>query len=270
MLFSLTSILFYLIATVLLGFRLTSSRWSESNGFQIGVVGATVCGAVLHGIMLYQVILADPGFNLGFFNAASLVAWSIVLLLLLGAIARPMVNLGILVLPLAAIAVALALLYPAQHILSHRVGLGVEIHVILSILAVSVVTIAAFQSIFLAFQERSLRQKRLRKILRILPPLQTQESMLFQFISLGFFLLSLSLVSGMAFLDDMFGQHLAHKTILSVLAWAVFAVLLWGRWRFGWRGRKVTFWTLVGASILILAYFGSKLVLEIILGRAWY
>ena len=71
------------------------------------------------------------------------------------------------------------------------------------------------------------------------------------------------------FVQHMFAQHLAHKTVLSITAWAVFAVLLWGRWRFGWRGRTAIRWSLGGFVILALAYFGSKLVLEVLLGRHW-
>nr|VFJ94148.1 MAG: ABC-type uncharacterized transport system, permease component [Candidatus Kentron sp. LFY]VFK14091.1 MAG: ABC-type uncharacterized transport system, permease component [Candidatus Kentron sp. LFY] len=271
MFFSLAGILLYLVATVLLGLGLMSRQavW-KSNGIRAGLIGATALGAALHGAALYQVVLTSTGFNLGFFTVASLVSWGVVLVLLIGAIARPVADLGILILPLAATTVAMAEIYPGRHMLAEETGLGVTIHIVISILAASVLTISAFQSAFLAFQEHSLRRKRLGNILGIFPPLRTQESILFQSIGFGFFLLSLSLVSGMTFLNDMFAQHLAHKTLLSLFAWAVFAVLLWGRWRFGWRGRKAVRWSLTGFLALMLAYFGSKLVLEVILGRAWY
>ncbi|MBT8420979.1 MAG: cytochrome c biogenesis protein CcsA [Gammaproteobacteria bacterium] len=270
MIFSISSILLYLTATALLGCRLLWPALSDNNALRIGSIGTTTFGVTLHGIVLYQTILTQTGLNLGISNVASLVTWGIVLVLLVGTIARPLVNLGILVLPLAAITIALTRFYPSEHMLSESVALGVEIHVVLSILAASVLSVAAIQSVFLAFQERSLRRKRLTRILQVLPPLQVQESVFFQLIGVGFFLLSLSLASGMAFIEDMFAQHLAHKTLLSLLAWVVFAVLLWGRWRFGWRGRRAVRWSLTGFTVLMLAYFGSKMVLEIILGRAWY
>jgi ABC-type uncharacterized transport system permease subunit len=103
--------------------------------------------------------------------------------------------------------------------------------------------------------------------MRILPPLQTLEFSMFQIIAFGFFLLSLGLISGLMFLKDMFAQHLVHKTVLSIIAWLVFAILLWGRHRFGWRGRTAIRYTLSGFGSLMLAYFGSKLVLELILHR---
>jgi len=86
-------------------------------------------------------------------------------------------------------------------------------------------------------------------------------------IGVGFALLTLALVTGVLFLQDIFAQHLVHKTVLSIMAWCVFALLLWGRWRFGWRGRVAIRWTVGGFVFLMLAYFGSKLVLELILKR---
>ncbi|HKE93020.1 MAG TPA: cytochrome c biogenesis protein CcsA, partial [Povalibacter sp.] len=85
----------------------------------------------------------------------------------------------------------------------------------------------------------------------------------------GFAVLTLSLFSGFIFVQDLFAQNLSRKTILSCLAWIVFAILLFGRWRFGWRGRTAVRWTLSGFALLVLAYFGSKIVLESILGRHW-
>ncbi|MCB1564805.1 MAG: cytochrome c biogenesis protein CcsA, partial [Xanthomonadales bacterium] len=64
-----------------------------------------------------------------------------------------------------------------------------------------------------------------------------------------------------------FAQHLVHKTVLSLLAWAAFGVLLFGRWRFGWRGKRAVRWTLLAMLLLLLAFFGSKFVLEVILQR---
>jgi ABC-type uncharacterized transport system permease subunit len=90
---------------------------------------------------------------------------------------------------------------------------------------------------------------------------------MFQMIRIGFVLLSLALFTGVLFLEDIFAQHLVHKTVLSIVAWLVFATLLWGRWRFGWRGQVAIRWTVGGFVFLMLAYFGSKLVLELILNR---
>jgi len=116
-------------------------------------------------------------------------------------------------------------------------------------------------------QDYQLRRKRLAWAMQMLPPLQVMETLMFQMVALGLLLLSLSLISGFLFLEDIFDQHLVHKTILSIAAWFVYATLLWGRWRYGWRGRKAIRWNLAGFFVLLLAYFGKKFVLELILHR---
>jgi ABC-type uncharacterized transport system permease subunit len=124
---------------------------------------------------------------------------------------------------------------------------------------------ASVQAILLSIQDHHLRNRHPGGFIRALPPLQTMEALLIEMIGLGFLLLTFALASGLAFLDDIFAQHLVHKTILSILAWLVFGTLLWGRFKFGWRGRKTLIGTQVGFVVLALAYFGSKFVIELIL-----
>jgi len=129
-------------------------------------------------------------------------------------------------------------------------------------------TLAAIQALVLAVQERQIRQRSLGGLMRQLPPLQSMEASLFQLIGSGFLLLTIGLITGFIFLDDIFAQQLAHKTVLSLIAWCVFATLLWGRRQYGWRGQTAIKWTLVGFLFLVLAYFGSKFVLEFILSQS--
>ena len=98
--------------------------------------------------------------------------------------------------------------------------------------------------------------------------MQTMESLLFNLVAAGFVLLTLALTTGIVFIDDFFAQHLAHKTVFSILAWLIYAVLLWGRFKLGWRGKIATVWTLLGFLALMLAFWGSKFVLEVLLGTA--
>lgn len=95
------------------------------------------------------------------------------------------------------------------------------------------------------------------------------ERALFQLIGIGFVLLSASLLTGIGFIKDWLAQHLAHKTVLSVSAWLIFGGLLLSRWKVGLRGRQATHWTLVGYAVLLLAYFGSKVVLETLMNTHW-
>ena len=120
-------------------------------------------------------------------------------------------------------------------------------------------------ALLLLLQDHHLKHKHPSGLIRNFPPLQTMESLLFGFLWAGWLLLSLSLLSGWLFFEDLFAQHLVHKTVLSCIAWVVFAVLLAGRHQLGWRGHKAIRWTLAGFCLLMLAYFGSKLVREFIL-----
>ncbi|MDX1432667.1 MAG: cytochrome c biogenesis protein CcsA [Gammaproteobacteria bacterium] len=230
----------------------------------------TVLAVAAHGVLLYLGIVGDQGLKLGFFNAASLIAWVAALVLVIGAARRPLDNLGLLVLPLAALLIVPTVIWPDQRPVATRGGLGIDVHVLTSVLAYAVLTVAACQALLLAYQERRLHARRPRGVLHILPPLKVQEELLFQLIAVGFVLLTLSLGTGIAFVADMLAQHLAHKTVLSWLAWLIFGVLLWGRWRHGWRGRTAVGWSLAGFAVLALAYFGAKLVLELIKGTHWY
>lgn len=256
----------YLVSGSLLGVRLsrTASGVSQSK---TGLLALAGLAALLHALLLAQVILQPDGMNLGFFNALSFAGWLVAVILLLLALLRPVENLGIVLLPFSAVTVILALFFPSQFMLEGAMPWPLQVHIVISIVAYAFLTMAAVQSLLLALQDNRLRHHHPGGFLRGLPPLTAMETLLFQMITAGFLALSLALLSGLLFLEDIFAQHLVHKTILSVTAWLVFGILLWGRWMFGWRGRIAIRWTLGGFVILMLAYFGSKLVLELILRR---
>ena len=224
---------------------------------------------ITHAVVLLYGVHTEKGFNFGISNTASLTVWMVVFVGILVASKSLTNNLGILIWPLAALTVLLAQWFPAEHLIGMDISLGVRVHAICSILAYSVLAVAACQAIFLYVFEYRLRHKRSGGLLRVFPALQTQETVLVQLIAAGFFLLSLSLISGVMFIEDFFSQHLVHKVTLSGLAWVSFAGVLWGHWYHGWRGRTLVRWFLVGFIVLVLAYFGNKLVLEVILGRSW-
>jgi ABC-type uncharacterized transport system permease subunit len=117
--------------------------------------------------------------------------------------------------------------------------------------------------------ERRLHGGSLPAYLRSLPPLLTMERLLFRMLGAGFLLLTLTLGTGMVFSEELSGQPLQfnHKVVFGILAWVIFAALLGGRQVYGWRGRVALRWTLAGFLALVLAYIGSKFVLEVILHR---
>lgn len=204
-------------------------------------------------------------FNFSFFSTASLVSLLVALLLLIAAIGKPVEKLGIAVFPLAAIMLACNMIFPDNSQTIQTYGWKMHSHILSSIIAFSLLNIAAFQAILLAIQDHQLRKHHPKWFIQSLPPLQTMESLLFQMIMMGMVFLSISLFSGAIFVEDLFAQHLGHKTILSILAWIIFCGLLTGRSLFGWRGQTAMRWTLFGFAALLLAYFGSKLVYEFIL-----
>jgi len=263
-LIALPAALLYLAGGFTTGLRLFAAHADRRPPRALGI-SLGLAGLMLHTLVLLDGLVSDSGLNLSFFHAMSLCAWLIALLLLVSAIRRPVENLGIVLLPVAAISVVLAARYPAVRMLGPDAPHGLRLHVLVSLLAYSVLTLAAVQAVLLALQDAKLRSHHPGGFVRALPPLQTMESLLFEMITLGFVLLGVALVSGFLFLEDMFAQHLVHKTVLSIASWLVFGVLLWGRYRFGWRGRTAIRWTLVGFAVLALAYFGSKAALELFL-----
>jgi ABC-type uncharacterized transport system permease subunit len=258
--------LLYLVAASSVAVR-TYRGPPETPEKKIPAVLVGFIAIVLHGIALFNAIITSGGLNLGVTNAASLVTWLAALFILLASLSQPLLNLAIVLLPLAAGAIGLDLLFPGERLLPAGTPLGIQVHVMLSILAYSALSIAALQAVILAVEDHLLHQRRSLSMMHFLPPLFTLEVLMFQLIAGGFFLLSLSLLSGFMFLENIFAQHLVHKTVLSVIAWLVFGTLLWGRHRYGWRGRMAMRYTLGGFTALMLAYFGSKVVLELILHR---
>ena len=144
---------------------------------------------------------------------------------------------------------------------------GLGQHVFFSIVAYAVLTVAAGQAVLLSIQDRQLRNGHIRGVMRLFPPMQVMESMLFEVIWLGEILLTIAISTGFFYVDNLFAQHLVHKTVLTLIAWVVFAILLGGRYLRGWRGRTATRFTLSGFAVLLVAFFGSQLVLEFILKR---
>jgi ABC-type uncharacterized transport system permease subunit len=192
-----------------------------------------------------------------------------VLIYWLGGLFYRLEGLQALIMPAAAIAVLLPVLFPAARPLPNTELLAFKLHLLISMLAYSLFTIASLHVLLMAMLERRLHRGALPAGLSTLPPLLTMESLLFRIIWAGFAMLSLTLVSGVVFSEEVFGRtaQLSHKTVFGIISWLVFAALLFGRHFHGWRGRVAVRWTLSGFLMLVLAYLGSKFVVEILLGR---
>ena len=223
-----------------------------------------IVAMLLQAAALNAVIIQPQGLNLGFFTAFSLIAWLISIQILLSSIYRRIESLGIVVFPISGIASVIASLHISDHLISITNN-AVQGHIMISVIAYSLITLGACQAGLLAYQDRSIRQHHPGGFIRFLPPLHDMETLLFQFLSFGFICLSASLLSGFIYLEDIFAQHLVHKTVLSIIGWIILGVLLFGRYKYGWRGKIAINWTLSAFAFLMLAFFGSKLVLEFIL-----
>ncbi len=264
--FKYSAIAFYAFTFIVLLWRshhTPDSQASDKRGLML-ILWTFAC--ILHALYLYPQTFTSQGLNLTFYNAVSLVLFIISALVLILSISKKREFLGLFLLPIIIAAIALTIFKPEIHVSASNVR-GLQFHILFSLFAFSVLTISAIQSILLLNQDRHLRKAELQGITRALPPLHETEKFMFQTITIGFVLLSIALFTGFLFLENMFEQQIAHKTILSILAWMLFAVLLWGRWKFGWRGQTAIRWTLGGFVFLILAYLGSKFVQEILLDR---
>lgn len=220
-------------------------------------------------IALIHMSLHTGTMIIGLGTALSLFAWQAALLLWLFSIKRSVGALGLVIYPVAALCAIAGLLVPDNSSAHEALDWQVQLHILLSMLAYGLLTLGAVQASVLSMQHRQLRRRPPAGVFTTLPPLETMENLLFRLIGAGFVLLSLAIVTGALFINHLFAQHLAHKAVLSLVAWLAFAIMLFGRWRYGWRGRLAVRGVLSGYGLLILAYFGSKLVLELILGEHW-
>jgi ABC-type uncharacterized transport system permease subunit len=223
-----------------------------------------IAGMLLQASALNTLIIQPHGLNLGFFAAFSLIAWLISIQILLSCVYRRIESLGIVVFPLSGFAGIAASLHFSDHLITTS-NHAIQGHILVSVIAYSLITLGAFQAGLLAYQDRSIKQHHPGGFIRFLPPLHDMETLLFQFLGFGFVCLSASLLTGFVYLEDIFAQHLVHKTVLSIVAWVILGTLLFGRLKFGWRGRTAIRWTLSSFVFLMLAFFGSKLVLEFVL-----
>lgn len=265
MILAFTSSGLYLAAGAVPALRLL--RGPQHSLSKSAMLGLGTLALVLHAAVIMLASRAAGGLYFHFFEAASVVGLLMAAMTLGFSIRQPAENMGILTLPLAAILLLLGVLLANPRVSAVALPTGVGLHVYTSFLAYSTLAVATLHSVLFALQEFKLRRHNPGGFVKLLPPLQIMESLLFQMLTLGFLLLTLSLLTGFLFLEDMFAQHLVHKTVLSLLAWLLFAVLLLGHWRLGWRGQIAIRWTITAFIILMLAYFGSKFVLELVLHR---
>jgi len=230
---------------------------------------ATAFGAIFsHSDAIVRLMRTVGPFSIGLLEAISLLAWTLAVLGCLIAIERQHRVLGAILLGSAAVG-ATATGSGHRFRVDRVPAWELSAHILLSMAAAALLFAAAVTALMIFLLDRRLRAKRIVDLPGLLPPMDVLEKVMFRLIGAGFALLTLALFTGFVFVTNLFEQHLVHKTVLSLIAWVLFAILLIGRMRYGWRGRFAVRFTLTGFCVLALAYFGSKFVLEDLLGRHW-
>jgi ABC-type uncharacterized transport system permease subunit len=184
-------------------------------------------------------------------------------------------GLDVFVMPAAALCVLLPLGWQGAPVAAGSDSTALRLHLLVAMSAYSLLTIAALHALLMALLDRRLHTplqapaRGLGRIFSELPSLLALERLLFRLIGVGFVLLTATLVTGVFFSEQLFGRALRfeHKTVFTIASWLVFAALLGGRIVFGWRGRTALRWIFTGFLMLLLAYVGSRFVLEVVLGR---
>ena len=254
------SVAAYLAAAALLVADLRRDERSATAWLAAGGLAVTLHAAV-HVLAWRATGVTD----MHFFSALSLVGLGMAALTTLFAAGGRMAALGVVAYPIAALVLAAYAGY-GRH-LAQPMDWRLQLHAWCALLAYATLAVAALLAVMLWAQERALRRHRIGPWLRALPPLVELETLLFRTVGAGFVLLTATLLTGILCVQDLFAQHLVHKTVLSVLSWLLFGGLLLGRWRRGWRGRIAVRWTLAAMALLVLAFFGSKAALELVLHR---
>jgi ABC-type uncharacterized transport system permease subunit len=242
----------------------------DSAGMQPWERAAIVVPLALHGWTLYEGLFNAAELRFGFAQALSAMTWLAVALVWFESFFYRLDGMEPLVLPLAAVAVPLPAVFPGLASSGTYAQAGAfKLHLALAMIAYGLFVIALLHAMLMAVAERQLHRRSHFSVMS-LPPLLTLEKLLFRVIAAAFAFLTLTLATGIAFSETLFGRPLRadHKTVFAVLSWLTFGLLLAGRWLYGWRGRTATRWTLTGFVLLILAYVGSRFVLEVVLHRS--
>lgn len=262
----ITALIYLLVAVNY--WRQTKTSDASTLSKQNWQSGLIALGLVLHALSLYCNVFSH-GLNLSFTNALSTILWLTVLIYWITNIKHHLHSLQAFVLPPAAFFVLLQAWQPESHVIPYANQPLFVAHLIIAMLAYSLLTFAALHALLMTAAERKLHQKSSWLKFPDFPPLMMMETLLFRIITLGFSLLTLTLLSGMMFSELLFDQpfQFNHKNVFTILSWLIFGGLLFGRYRYGWRGRTAVRLTLSGFALLLLAYAGSKFVLEVLLHR---
>ena len=263
-------ILLYVAVAALYGTAAWLRRPGAPHRAGPGLATALIVAAlVLHAVTIVRAVFTPQGLDLSFPQALSLVAWLTVLLSSVSGLLRKLPAVGDVILPVAALCALVPLAGGAPHRFAYAGETWAAIHIAVALVGYALFTVAALQALLLTGLEKRLHSGVARPESDGAIPLLSLERFLFQLVAAGFVLLTLTIASGLLFSEEVFGKPvtLTHKNVFSLLGWAAFGILLFGRWRYGWRGRPALYWILAGTGLLVLGYLGSKFVSQVLLGK---
>jgi len=266
LLYAATSLLYAALA-----FHFWRTRWRQRSTPHIASWerAAILAPLALHTWLVWEMLFAQAELRFGFGQALSVMLWLSVLLYWTESLFFQLEGMQAPILALAAVCAPLPAVFPGLATPGSTHTTEFRLHLALAMIAYGMFTIAALHSLLMTLMERRLHGGALAGPFAVLPPLLTMERLLFRVILAGFVFLTLTLVTGIVFSETLFGRAMRfdHKTVFAVISWFIFAALLFGRYFYGWRGRTALRWTLAGFVALLLAYVGSRFVLEVILRR---
>ncbi len=266
--FQITILFLYAGAAFCLAFSRTTSSEQNLRRLLTASVPLLAAAIILHAWQLHSAIMPAGRFTLTLTSAISLIGLQLAIIASLAALKPSLRGVSSILLLIAATAGSLTYVY-VPDVVPTDLAWKVQMHIALSMFAYGLLTAGAIVAVLALIQDNRLRAGRLSPINHLFAPLETTEKLLYGVASAGFVVLAMAVVSGVAFVEDLFAQNLAHKTVLSLLAVATFGILVIGRQVAGWRGKRAVYLYLGGFSLLLLAYFGTRYILEELLNRSW-
>lgn len=261
MLFALLACLLYIAASIVL-----LRRFFHREGPRDGISRFLAIGAIAgHAAALFLAINGGESQNMTMANVLSLVAWLMTISMLISSLYFQNVILLPVVFGLSAVAILLSVFVPDAYAINIALKPGLVIHITLSLFAYGTLIIALLYALQVNYIGGKLKQKDSTILHSSLPPLMMLDQILIKLLFVGTGLLLIAIVSGGVFLDDMLDKQHIHKTVLSIIAAGIYAIILLGNKVWGWRGRILMIQVSVGSVILTLAYFGSRFVREVLL-----
>ena len=255
------TIITYLVS----GYKSINNVWGKGESPLWQLYAPAYIGLAAHTAQLVSAVSIDGMLQLSLLNTISICVWLTIGVILLSALTKPLHNLFTFLMPAGALLLIIAFFAPQLAEPKPYSG-AMVFHIFIALLSASIMVIATLQAALVDIQTNALHDHHINsRIMKVLPPLQSMERLMFEWLMVGFMLLTVAIITGGMFIENIFAQHLLHKTILTIIAWAFFATLIFGHFYLGWRGQRASRLIYTGFGFLLFAFVGSKFVLEYLL-----